>query len=102
MTIEDSPAILINDTRHSVLCGFCDAPIAFRGEPDGDGTDVGCTDCGNFADIDEAASIAMQFAQDALQLQINTLARDAARKSKVMTFSGKTAHNKTYRFTVDL
>lgn len=47
------------------------------------------------------AQLAIQYAKDEGQLIVNRIARDAARKSKIMNFKGLTAHNKTHRFVVE-
>ncbi|WDA11645.1 hypothetical protein [Paracoccus marcusii] len=97
---EDTADISINGVSHPILCGLCNTPIAYRGEADPDRGEVGCASCGNWADVKEAASIAIEYAKDEAQLAINRMAKEAARKSKFMTFKGQTSHNKSYRFVV--
>ena len=99
---DDTPAININGLSHDILCGTCKAPVAFRGEPDPDSGEVGCAFCDNWAAVKEAADIAVEYAKDEGQLMLNRMAQDTARKSKMMTFSGDTAHKKAHRFIVEL
>lgn len=98
----DGPSISINGVSHPILCGACKQPIAFVGEPDLDAGKAGCTPCGNIADVKEVAQMAVQYAKDEGQLIFNRLAREAARKSKFMKFTGQTEHNEAHRFVVDL
>lgn len=86
---------------HDILCGFCDAPVSERTEPDGS-LQLGCASCDNRADQDEVVKMAMNYVQDEAQLMLNRLARDAALQSKFMTFPGQTEHDKTHRFVVEL
>ncbi len=102
MTADDTPSININGTSQPIPCGTCQTPIAFSGEPKDETGNIACPRCGNSATAQEAARIAIEYAKDKGQLVLNRLARDAARKSKVMTFSGQTSHDKRYRFIVDL
>lgn len=98
----DDVSISVNGVSHPILCGICNAPIAFIGEADVETGKAGCADCGNIDDAQEVAKIAVQFAKDEGQLMLNRLARDTTRKSKFMTFKGQTEHDKTHRFIVDL
>lgn len=100
MNDDDQPSINVNGTSHPILCGFCKKPVAFRGEVDPQRGEIGCAACGNYAGVQEVASIAIQYAKDEGQLILNRMARDTARQSKLMTFSGQTEHNTTYRFVV--
>ena len=95
-------SISINDVSHPILCGLCQQPVAFIGETDVETGEVGCIPCGNIANAQEVAQMAIEYAKDEGQLVINRLARDAARKSKIMSFKGQTEHNKAHRFVVDL
>lgn len=65
-----------------------------------DSGQVGCVDCNNVEDVQEVARIATEYAKDEGQLMVNRMARDAARDSKIMNFTGQTSHNKAYRFIV--
>jgi hypothetical protein len=93
-------SISINGVSHPVRCGTCKEKIAFIGEPDVETGEAGCAPCGNVADVKEVARIATEYAKDEAQLIINRMARDTARKSKIMTFSGQTEHDKAHRFIV--
>ncbi len=44
----------------------------------------------------------VEYAKDEGQLMLNRMARDVARNSKIMSFEGKTSHDKAHRFIVDL
>jgi hypothetical protein len=104
--MSDSVTIGINGTSHTVLCGFCKAPIAERVKADADTGDApalyGCRACNNWADKDQIVQVVFQYAKDDGQLRLNRMARDAARKSKIMTFSGKTEHDTVHPFIVKL
>lgn len=102
MTDDSNISISINGVSHPVLCGTCKTPIAFVGEANTDTRDAGCVGCDNVTNIKEVADTAIEYAKDEGQLTLNRIARDAARKSKFMTFIGKTTHDKAYRFVVDL
>lgn len=97
---DDSICIAISGTSHPVLCGFCEAPIARRAEPDAKGENVGCVLCGNWADLDDAVLAAVEFAKEDAQLQLNRLARDMTKGRKFLTFNGDTEHNRAHRFIV--
>ena len=97
---DDTPTLNINGTHYPILCGFCENPISERAESEGDGGNFGCVACGNWAHKDEVAGMVTEYAKNEGQLQLNRLARDAARKSKIMTFKGDTEHDQSYRFTV--
>lgn len=88
-------------SSHDVLCGLCRAPVARRIEPDGK-AQFGCAACDNWAERDEVLKIAKQHAVDEAQIFLNRGMADVARRSKMMTFSGKTTNDKTYRFITDL
>ena len=94
--------ISINGVSHPILCGTCNQQIAFIGESDGNSGDAGCAACVNVADVQEVAKAAVEYAKDEGQLVLNRMAKDAARKRKIMTFSGQTAHNHIHRFVVNL
>jgi len=98
--LTDYPTVSIQGCSYRVNCGICNAPVTFRAELDPDSKDVGCASCGNWDSPDQVAAIAFEHAKDEAQLAVNRLARDAARKSKFMTFKGKTVNDKTYRFRV--
>lgn len=98
--MSDQPTISINGTSCPILCGTCKEPIAFIGEADTDSRKAGCVSCGNIADVQEVAKMAIEYAKDEGQLIVNRIARDAARKSKFMNFKGQTEHNKAHRFIV--
>lgn len=98
----DDICISINEISHPVLCGLCNRPIAFFGEADDESRKAGCVPCGNVAEVDEVAKIAIEYAKDEGQLVLNRMAQDAARKAKFVNFKGQTSHNKTHRFIVDL
>lgn len=95
-------SISVNGASHPILCGLCQKPIAFIGEPNVDTGQAGCTDCGNVADVKDVAKMAVEYAKDEGQLILNRMARDVARKSKIMTFNGQTEHDKAHKFIVDL
>lgn len=95
-------SISINGTSHTILCGTCQKPIAFIGESNADSGQAGCVPCGNVADVQEVGQMAVEYAEDELQLIINRAARDTACKSKFMSFSGQTEHNMAHRFIVEL
>jgi len=97
----DNPSISINGVSHPILCGSCKQAIAFVGEADAEGGEAGCIPCGNIADVQEVAQMAIEYAKDEGQLIVNRMARDAARKSKFMSFKGQTEHNKAHRFIVE-
>ena len=99
---DDDICININGTSHPILCGFCKEKVAFIGEAGPDSGDVGCVACGNVADVQEVAAMAVDYAKDEGQLMLNRMAQDAARQSKFMTFSGQVEHDKAHRFVVDL
>lgn len=96
------PSISIDGSGHPILCGFCKAPVAFGTEADGHAGQVGCAACGNWDEPDEAARKAVEFAKIEAQLILNRAARDAARRSKLLKFSGKTTHDRTHPFIVEL
>lgn len=98
--MSDQPTVSINGVSHTVLCGLCKAPVTFRAELDPDSADIGCAACGNWDNPDKVAKIAFEYAKDEGQMMLNRLARDFARQSKFMTFSGETKSDKSYRFTV--
>lgn len=100
--MSDDICITVNGIDHSILCGFCNAPISFIGETDGHSGNAGCEPCGSIEDIQEVARLAVEYAKDEGQLMLNRMARDAARGSKIMTFSGKTEHDQVHRFIVEL
>ncbi|MEO1489123.1 MAG: hypothetical protein AAFR88_06775 [Pseudomonadota bacterium] len=100
--MSEEVSISINEVSHPILCGTCKKPIAFIGEADAETGEAGCLSCGNIANVQEVASMAIKYAKDEGQLQLNRMARDAARDSKVMNFSGQTEHNKPHRFVVDM
>ncbi|PWE26700.1 hypothetical protein C4N9_20790 [Pararhodobacter marinus] len=100
MTDDDAITIAINDVSYPILCGFCEAPIARRAEPDADREEVGCVLCGNWANAQEAGQLAVEFAKADAQLQLNRLARDATKSSSLLTFSGDTEHDRAHRFIV--
>ena len=95
-------SISVNGVSHPILCGICNKPIAFIGEADPQTCQAGCADCGNVADVQEVARLAIEYAKDEAQLMLNRAAQEAARKSKIMTFKGQTSHDKAHRFIVDL
>lgn len=95
-------SISINEVSHPILCGTCHQPIAFVGEADADSGQAGRITCGNIADVQEVAKIAVEYAKDEAQLILNRAARDVARTSKMMNFSGETEHDQAHRFIVDL
>lgn len=97
----DNPSISINGVSHPILCGICKQPIALVGEANVDGGEAGCIPCGNIADVQEVAQVAIEYAKDEGQLIVNRIARDAARKNKFMRFKGQTAHNRAHRFIVE-
>lgn len=99
---DEGASISINGVSHPILCGTCNAPITLIGEADADSGEAGCIPCGNVADVQEVAQMAIEFAKDEGQLQLNRMARDVAKQSKFVNFSGQTAHDKTHRFVVDL
>lgn len=98
----DDICININGISHPILCGTCKAKVAFIGEANADGGDVGCVDCGNIANVQQVAAMAVEYAKDEGQLILNRMARDTAKKSKIMTFKGQTSHDKAHRFVVDM
>lgn len=95
-------SISVNGVSHPILCGLCHKPIAFIGEADPQTGQAGCADCSNVADVQEVARLAVEYAKDEAQLMLNRAAKEAARKSKIMTFKGQTSHDKAHRFIVDL
>lgn len=95
-------SIDINGSSQTILCGRCKEPVAFVGEPNIETGKAGCVACGNVDEVQDVARIAIDYAKDELQLRLNRAALDAARKSKLMTFSGQTAHDQEHRFIVDL
>lgn len=98
----DDITISVNDRSHPILCGTCRQPITFIGEANADSGEAGCVTCGNVADIKDVAAMAVEYAKDEGQLMLNRMARDVARNSKIMSFEGKTSHDKAHRFIVDL
>ncbi|MCZ4266041.1 hypothetical protein O4G73_13115 [Erythrobacter sp. G21629-S1] len=100
--MSDDVSISVNGVSHTILCGTCKKPIAFIGEADADSGEAGCNGCGNVASVQEVGKMAIDYAKDEGQLIINRMARDAAAKSKIMSFKGQTTHNKPHRFIVDL
>ena len=97
---DEDLSININGVSHPVRCGTCKEKIAFVGVPDVEAGQAGCVLCGNIADVQEVARIATDYAKAEAQLMINRVARDTALKSRIMSFSGQTEHDKTYRFIV--
>ena len=100
--MSDDISIAVNDVSHPILCGTCQKPIAFIGESNADGGEAGCASCGNIADVQEVARMALDYAKDEAQLIVNRAMRDTARGSKVIRFEGKTTHDKHHRFVIDL
>ncbi len=98
----DDISISINEQSHPILCGTCQQPITFIGKADAESGEAGCVGCGNVADVKEVAQMAIEYAKDEGQLILNRMAKDTARKSKIMNFKGQTSHNKDHRFIVDL
>ena len=98
--MSDTPTIQIEGVSHPILCGLCEAPIAFLGEPNAQSGKVGCLSCGNVDEAQEVARSAVDYAKDHGQILLNRLARDAAQNSKIMTFSGQTEHDGAHRFIV--
>lgn len=100
---DNQPSISINGSSHPILCGLCNKPIGFRAETDPDRQrQVGCIPCDNWAEVDQAGHIAVEFAKDEAQMILNRMMKDTARRSKMMTFKGKTQSDKKYRFVIDL
>ena len=97
---DDTPTLNINGTQCPILCSICENPITERAEAEGNGSNFGCATCGNWAGKDEVAGIAPEYAKREGRLQINRMARDVASGSKIMTFSGDTEHDQSYRFIV--
>ncbi len=95
-------SINLDGVSHPILCGFCRAPIGDRAEGGGDGKQIGCVACDNWGDPDEVGKLAAEFVKDDYQLAFNRMARDVAKNSKVMKFTGDTAHKRTHRFIADL
>lgn len=94
--------ISINGASHRILCGFCKAPIAFRGEPDIEG-EVGCSACDNWATVQEAADIAVEhFEIKHGERFIDSRIESLSRGNKALKLTKKTSENKVHRFVVDL
>ena len=100
--MSDDVSISVNGVSHTILCGTCKKPISLVGEADADSGEAGCAPCGNIANVQEVGQMAIDYAKDEGQLILNRMARDAAAKSKIMSFKGQTAHDKHHRFIVDL
>jgi len=101
MTDDSNITLSIEGKSHAILCGICKTPIAFIGEGNADAGEAGCIDCGNVDDVKEVAKLAVEYAKIEAQLMVNRLMRDTARGSKMMTFEGKTSHDKPHRFIVE-
>lgn len=84
-----------------VLCGICRAPVGDRVDPEGN-LQFGCAACDNWDSKEEVLRIAGEYAKAEAQIVLNRGIAKVARGSKVMKFSGKLSHDKTYRFVIDL
>lgn len=102
MADDSDITISINGVSHPILCGLCKAKVSFIGEPKDKTGQVGCARCRNVDSAQQVAKMAVEYAKDEGQLMFNRLARDTASQSSFMSFKGKTQHNKTHRFTVEL
>lgn len=100
--MSDDVTISVNGISHTILCGVCKKPITLIGEANADSGEAGCIPCGNVADVQEVGAMAIDYAKDEGQLIVNRMARDAAKQSKIMSFSGKTSHDRAHRFIIDL
>lgn len=96
----------IEGTSHPILCGLCKSPITRRVEPARDGGDddpiLGCAHCDNWAEQSEVVRLVKEYVVDEGQMILNRMMRDTAKKSRIMTFKGKTASDKEHRFIVKL
>lgn len=102
MDDDDTASITINGTPHLILCGFCKAPVRKRAKSNREPTEYGCAKCGNWAEKDKVAKLVSEFAKVEMQLQLNRLARDTARKISFATFNGQTEHDRTHPFIVNV
>ncbi|MEQ8744242.1 hypothetical protein [Parasphingorhabdus sp.] len=98
----DDITISVDERSHPILCGTCRQPITFIGEANADSGKAGCVPCDNIADFQKVLKMVTEYAKDEGQLMLNRMARDVARSSKIMSFEGKTSHDKAHRFIVDL
>ncbi|WP_067224218.1 hypothetical protein [Stappia indica] len=86
----------MSTSEHAILCGKCRQPVTARTESHDE--EFGCRDCESWASKAEVFEIAKQYATDAAQIGFNRSVSSVARKSKLMTFKGKTSLTKDYRF----
>ena len=100
--MSDDPTININGVSYPILCGICQTPITFIREPDAESDQAGCATCDNIGDVQEIGRLVTEYAKDESQLMINRMAKDVARKSKILDFKGQTEHKKRHRFIVKL
>lgn len=96
---EDHLCLNIEGTSHIIICGNCDTPVDFE-VPGDESSNIGCPECLTWTPKDDAIRIVKEFATAEMQLQLNRQMKDMATKSKTMTFSGQTEHDRSYRFKV--
>ncbi|MEQ3671026.1 hypothetical protein [Pseudophaeobacter sp.] len=100
MSDDSDIAVSVDGTAHTILCGHCKAKVSLQGEIDTDTAMVGCADCDNWADQKKAFQIVGEYITSEMQLALNRVMKDTARKSKALSFEGQTTQNKRYRFIV--
>lgn len=89
----------IEGTSHIIICGNCGTPVVFE-VPGDEGSNIGCPECLTWTRKEDVIRIVKEFATAEMQLQINREMKDMATKSKMMTFSGQTEHDRNYLFKV--
>lgn len=91
-------AITFEGEEHPILCGLCHQKVRLNGELDTDSAMIGCASCDNWASQKEVVKIATDYVVSEMQLALNRMMKETARKSKVLSFKGQTKQNKRYRF----
>lgn len=100
--MSDEISINVNGKSHPILCGRCKKGITFIGESNADSGEAGCVNCGNIDVVQEVGRMAMEYVKDEGQMILNRAARDVARQSKIMSFTGQTKNDKAHRFVIEM
>ena len=85
---------------YAVLCGECRKGVESREAENGQ-IEYGCSDCNNWDTREEVLRISKEHITEQAQLYLNRGMKKAAQGSKFMTFKGKTASDKKFRFITD-
>ncbi|WIY27822.1 hypothetical protein [Parasedimentitalea psychrophila] len=102
MTDVSGISINFKGSNIPVLCGNCHVQVRCRVVTSGEGAQFGCTACGFWCDQDKAIAMLKEYTASEARLHGNRMARKVVGKSNLTSIMGLTAHNKNYRFIVDL